>query len=679
MEVVKFAACDLDKTLYPPPGPEHHSQLVANVDAMHQFEGCGGVVFPVTGNNLQMAQKKFMDPSQSKRMLREVRKNPGIFTNGALVLGAAGKIIEKHSLGNLICKDRKGGDFITRLLDFFDEHRNKSIIEDVGLMVLCPELMAGYKKAYFHVEGFAQHMKVPALVWSKDELIQSRKDILQVIILYPELKSADSKLQCEEYMQTVRPRQEELQRAFKAYGLLDSAYEEELISGVGAGVNMTFMKDPWPSIDINVAGVNKGNALARFLNDATVLKYLKRSTRPTAETIAVFGDAANDVPMFKEVDGSKPLWRVAMPHATDPDLLGSCNVRAQVGETLLKFVYATEGQERNKMRVAFFDGRKVNESEYNLLKVCPLNNRFAVCILGSTSFQEPSSEELVKQISTLITAKSSFRQPVVFITGGMAGVQKVFAENSCDGSTVCNLVPEGSRSCFLKGLDVSAGSDQQEKRKILGLVGTVYITIEGGPGVAEEAKAAADHSALVLPIQRSGGASSGMFSFPQSALSKPWCATEDEWRLLADRNTPIEKTASACLSIIQKFMSQRSIGTQTLEFDLHQFSCRHQTPCRIELFFRHLDTCPNTEVQVLLLCKHMPPQQFEVGCTLEKARIKNKFEFETCLKHDAYLSISVKGTLPGTLSLEMTFKACDGTISIFNGSLHKFGWKSKES
>lgn len=209
MEVVKFAACDLDKTLYPPPGPDHHSQLVANVDAMHQFEGCGGVVFPVTGNNLQMAHKKFMDPSQSKKMLREVRKNPGIFTNGALVLGAAGKIIEKHSLGNLICKDRKGGDFITRLLDFFDEHRNKSIIQDVGLMVLCPELMAGYKKAYFHVQGFADHMKVPALVWSREELIQSSKDILQAIILYPELKSVDSKSQCEEYLKTVRPRQEE--------------------------------------------------------------------------------------------------------------------------------------------------------------------------------------------------------------------------------------------------------------------------------------------------------------------------------------------------------------------------------------------------------------------------------------------------------------------------------------
>lgn len=257
----------------------------------------------------------------------------------------------------------------------------------------------------------------------------------------------------------------------------------------------------------------------------------------------------------------------------------------------------------------------------------------------------------------------------------MAGVQKVFAENSCDGSIVCNLVPEGCQSSFSKGLDVTAGHDQQEKRKILGLVGTVYITIEGGPGVAEEAKAAFDNSALVLPIQRSGGASSGMFSYPPSALSKPWCATEDEWRLLADKKASIENTALACLSITQKFMSQRSIGTQTLEFDLHQFSCRHKTPCRIELFFTHLHTSPNTEVQVLALCKHMSPQQFVLGSTAGKARVENKFELQTCAKHNAYLFVSAKGTLPITLSIEMTFQACDGTLSTFNGSLHKFGWQ----
>lgn len=141
---------------------------------------------------------------------------------------------------------------------------------------------------------------------------------------------------------------------------------------------MTFMKDPWPSIDINVLGVNKGKALARFLNDATVLKYLNRPTRPTAETIAVFGDAANDVPMFKEVDGSKPLWRVAMPHATVQDLLGSCNVRAQVGETLMRFVNASQADTRSKMHAPSCHGRKVHGSEYHVLKDCPLNNRFAV-------------------------------------------------------------------------------------------------------------------------------------------------------------------------------------------------------------------------------------------------------------------------------------------------------------
>lgn len=685
MELIRFAACDLDKTLYPPPGPEHYSQLVANVDAMCKFEESGGMVFPVTGNNLQMAQQKFMDPRQNKKMLRDVRKNPGIFTNGALVLGAEGKILEKHSLGNLICKQGKRNDFITQLLDFFDEHQHKPIIEDVGLLVSCSDLLVGYKNAYSHSEAFAQHMRIPPASWSREDILQHRKDVLQVIILFPELKSADSRTQCQEYLQVIRPRQEELQRAFRSYGLLDCAYEEETISGVGAGINLILMKDPWPSLDINVAGVNKGTALKRFLKNTAVINSLIRPTFPTAETVAVFGDAANDVPMFEEVNGFKPLWRVAMPHATDPDLLLACNVRAQVGETLMRFVDAM-GNHSARIRSTMVSD-KINTSARCLLNENPLKDRLVICIVGSTSFQDPSSEALVEEISKLITAQKSTgsRADVAFVTCGMAGVQKVFAENSHNGSMIFNLVPQGSQSTFLKGVDIIAGCDEEERRNIFGQIGNVYLTFEGGPGVAEDAKAASAHSALILPIQRTGGASSWMFSFPQSALSKLWCATEQEWRLLAEKNASIAETALACCEILQKFLSQRQVRRKKLEFDLHQFSCQHPASCKLEVLLRHVHTFPQTTVQVLLLCRHIAPQQFIIGAEPVEARITpggsvidNYFQLETCSRHRSSLCLTVKGKLPGTLSIQATFQACDGSKSIFAGSLHTFTRKPQE-
>ena len=49
-ERILVAACDLDKTVYPPAGPNHDKQLAANVASMFRFESVGGFVFPVTGD-----------------------------------------------------------------------------------------------------------------------------------------------------------------------------------------------------------------------------------------------------------------------------------------------------------------------------------------------------------------------------------------------------------------------------------------------------------------------------------------------------------------------------------------------------------------------------------------------------------------------------------------------------
>ena len=44
--------------------------------------------------------------------------------------------------------------------------------------------------------------------------------------------------------------------------------------GVGEGIKLTIMKDPWPEMDICVGGVDKGSALARLLRHPAVRTHL---------------------------------------------------------------------------------------------------------------------------------------------------------------------------------------------------------------------------------------------------------------------------------------------------------------------------------------------------------------------------------------------------------------------
>ena len=85
-----IAACDLDKTLYPPNAktdPNAKAQLMQNIASMERFEQAGGFVFPVTGNSFCNAQPKFDVDGKS---LRNVAANPGIFNNGGLIVGQGG-------------------------------------------------------------------------------------------------------------------------------------------------------------------------------------------------------------------------------------------------------------------------------------------------------------------------------------------------------------------------------------------------------------------------------------------------------------------------------------------------------------------------------------------------------------------------------------------------------------
>jgi len=176
-----------------------------------------------------------------------------------------------------------------------------------------------------------------------------------------------------------------------------------------------------------------------------------------------------------------------------------------------------------------------------------------VCILGGTAFQGDDSKALVEAIASQFGSLTDSK--LKFVTGGMSGVQETFATSFGDG--VWNLLPVGQSSGYGRGTDIHAGKDLEERKVIFGLLGDIYITVEGGPGVSQEARAAYERGAAVVPLMRTGGASSGQFDFPPGALERPFFATTEEWLLLKDKDAQVDKTAEAVVDIVTAWAGER--------------------------------------------------------------------------------------------------------------------------
>lgn len=173
-----------------------------------------------------------------------------------------------------------------------------------------------------------------------------------------------------------------------------------------------------------------------------------------------------------------------------------------------------------------------------------------ICILGGTKFNDPDSEALVQSLARQLSQRFVGRGcGVCFVTGGMEGVQKCFAQASSGDVRLYNLLPEGQTSGYGRGEDVFAGKDLKERMAVYGLLGDVYITVEGGPGVASEARAAAERGAGIVALRRTGGASGGMFEFPTQALQRPAHVSEEQWERLGSKEAPIEESAAAAVAL----------------------------------------------------------------------------------------------------------------------------------
>eukprot|EP00927_Polykrikos_kofoidii_P016245 TRINITY_DN17321_c0_g1_i1.p1 TRINITY_DN17321_c0_g1~~TRINITY_DN17321_c0_g1_i1.p1 ORF type:complete len:1699 (-),score=318.54 TRINITY_DN17321_c0_g1_i1:1384-6480(-) len=172
-----------------------------------------------------------------------------------------------------------------------------------------------------------------------------------------------------------------------------------------------------------------------------------------------------------------------------------------------------------------------------------------ICILGGTDFRGADTEELVVAVARALVSGLGGSW-AAFITSGLPGVQKVFAEHCGDGSQVFNLVSHLATSGFRQGKDICVGDNIEQRREIIGLLGDVYITFEGGPGVAQEARAAFSRGAFVVPVVRTGGASAGAFDFPVGALQVPRFVERSRWEMLRDEHVPVADAAAVVAAIV---------------------------------------------------------------------------------------------------------------------------------
>eukprot|EP00438_Fugacium_kawagutii_P001269 Skav224317 [mRNA] locus=scaffold227:486315:487049:+ [translate_table: standard] len=176
-----------------------------------------------------------------------------------------------------------------------------------------------------------------------------------------------------------------------------------------------------------------------------------------------------------------------------------------------------------------------------------------ICLLGSTTFNDPNTEERVIAIAKVLRERG-LRNRASIVTGGMTGVQLTFAKHF-QGKNLFQLLPEGKESGFPHGQDISAGVETHEERQeLFGLIGDLYLSVEGGPGVAKEARLAANNGACVIPLMSSGGASGGRFDFPEQCFEKPPWAPQSAWKLLKKEEVAANDLKAAVAELMELYL-----------------------------------------------------------------------------------------------------------------------------
>jgi hydroxymethylpyrimidine pyrophosphatase-like HAD family hydrolase len=367
---VRVVFCDLDGTFFPgafEDPPQHERQgFLRNLARARILEDELNIpVIYATGNNLAIAQSKFFHP-QTGEALRDLRQQPGIYCNGALVKGASGKELFSKSLGQ--CMSPTGSNFIETFVDTWAESlrmvaAQASSGDDAGhrLFADCCLIGLGKEKvvlldhdAYSHIPGSLARSAGTAFLSRMDlaseyfdwvpaaTLREMGDDILSFLMMFPRVDSVDP---------GPEPRLLDAQAWLDRNGLLTFADAERALTNGGPSAAFAVVckhvhvPGIGPEIDISPVGVNKGSAIVTYLQ-------AQFASAVPNEHIAVFGDAGNDIelfgmkrtksgadlePLFEQLQ-YRPVVRVAMPWANDELLVRDSTEQASCSEIFDKII-----------------------------------------------------------------------------------------------------------------------------------------------------------------------------------------------------------------------------------------------------------------------------------------------------------------------------------------------------
>jgi len=180
---------------------------------------------------------------------------------------------------------------------------------------------------------------------------------------------------------------------------------------------------------------------------------------------------------------------------------------------------------------------------------------YFVCIIGGAETPGAGTMSLLSSLAQEL--HSRLPRSVVFVVGTSQGVAEAFCTSTdAEPDRVWNIT-EG----WLHAHGLAAG----DERELLAHIGDVYIFVEGGEDEAWIARKAAERGADLVPIKRSGGASTGLHNFPEEALQRPPFVGEACWALLADSTAPIAAASAAASAAVAGALAKRCREKQPAE------------------------------------------------------------------------------------------------------------------
>jgi hydroxymethylpyrimidine pyrophosphatase-like HAD family hydrolase len=327
------------------------------------FLAAGCLALVVTGNSPALAQAKF-DRSDTTF---KVEEHPGVFCNGALVLGARGSIEYTAPIADALMEKIQKWAFQSNGIVEVDGRKYPFAVNCLTKsQVLHLPLGQAKSESRQIAEGWASMQLTDSISvdrefdWSLDPafqvnlLLKSRSDLVKE---HPDLE-AD---------------------AATMVGKIQTALLDDLESSIGkiseSGYQGKHVLQPWCETNIVRQGVNKGQSLNRFIHCKTVRDTIGQID--VGRQVMVAGDAANDLPMFLEwaqVDDfngeklartSRPAIRAIMPDSDDEKLQVESNVRNKCYEVVQAVLHNREEVIKRKKEAETIIHRPASTDRYS--------------------------------------------------------------------------------------------------------------------------------------------------------------------------------------------------------------------------------------------------------------------------------------------------------------------------